>query len=133
MPDKTLSLQLLPQDLAICRLDPERPVPEDLKEAPFYSVTKTADEFSVVCPQSAVPEEAKVERGWKALKVEGPLDFATTGVLADLTKWLAEANISVFALSTYDTDYLLIRNTDVPAAVSALRAAGHNVTVSNYR
>ena len=131
MTDKPLSLQLLPQDLAVCRLDPDRPVPEDLMQAPFYSMTRTPEELSVVCPESAVPQNARAERGWKALKVEGLLDFATTGILANLTKPLADADISVFALSTYDTDYLLIRNTDAAAAVSALRANGHNVTVPN--
>ena len=133
MPDKTLNLKPLPQDLAICRLDPDRPVPENLMQAPFYSITRTAQELSVVCPESAVPQNARAERGWKALKVEGPLDFATTGVLASLTGPLAEAHVSVFALSTYETDYLLIRSTDVTAAISALRAAGHSITVSKER
>ena len=130
MPDEPLSLQLLPQDLAVCRLEPDRPVPEVLMQAPFYSITRTADELSVVCPERLVPSDAKAEKGWRALKVEGPLDFAMTGILANLTKPLAEANISVFALSTYDTDYLLIHNTDVAAAISALRADGHNVTIA---
>ena len=129
MTDKPLSLQLLPQNLAVCRLEPDRPVPEGLIQAPFYSITRTPEELSVVCPESAVPQNARVERGWKALKVEGPLGFAMTGILASLTKPLAEADISVFALSTYDTDYLLVRNTDLAAAVSALRASGHNVTI----
>ena len=133
MPDKTLNLKPLPQDLAICRLDPDRPVPENLMQAPFYSITRTAQELSVVCPESAVPQNARAERGWKALKVEGPLDFATTGVLASLTGPLAEAHVSVFALSTYETDYLLIRSTDVTAAISALRAAAHSITVSKER
>jgi hypothetical protein len=130
MTDRSLNLQLLPGSMAVCRLDPDRQVPEELMQVPFYSVTRTVDELSVVCPEQLVPADAKAERGWRILKVEGPLDFAMTGVLAGLTKPLAEANISVFALSTYDTDYLLVRDSDVAAAISVLHAEGHAVTVS---
>lgn len=130
VPDRSLNLQLLPGSMAVCRLEPDRQVPEGLMQAPFCSITRTADELSVVCAERLVPADAKAERGWRVLKVEGPLDFAMTGILADLTKPLAEANISVFALSTYDTDYLLIRDRDVTSAVAVLRAEGHSVTVS---
>jgi hypothetical protein len=127
MPDEPLSLQLLPGNLAVCRLEPDGPVPDWATQGPFYSVTRTADEFSVVCTESAVPEDVKAERGWRILQVGGSLDFALTGVLARLTAPLAEAGVSIFALSTFDTDYLLVRDRDVPAAVAALRAAGHSI------
>ena len=127
MPDESLSLHLLPGNLAVCRLAPDSPVPDWAMHGPFYSVTRTADEISVVCSEGAVPEGARAERGWRPLKVEGPLDFAMTGVLAGLTKPLAEAGISVFVVSTYDTDYLLVRNRDIASTVAALHAAGHNV------
>jgi uncharacterized protein len=115
--------------MAVCRLEPDRQIPEGLMQAPFYSITRTADELSVVCPERLVPADAKVERGWRVLKVEGPLDFATTGLLAALTKPLAQANVSVFALSTYDTDYLLIQNKHAAAAVAVLRTQGHDVVI----
>jgi hypothetical protein len=108
-------------------MEPDLPAPDGVTRAPFYSITRTADELSVICPESTVPPEAVVERGWRALKVEGPLEFSMAGVLADLTGPLAEASISVFALSTYDTDYLLIRNKDIASAVAVLRAGGHDV------
>lgn len=127
MPDKRLNLQLLPETLAVCRLEPGCEVPDWAMQGPFCSVTRTPDEVSVVCPERAVPADAKAERGWRILKVEGPLDFSMTGVLACLTRPLAEANVSVFVLSTYDTDYLLIRDRDVTSAVAVLRAAGHSV------
>lgn len=130
MPGEPLGLQLLPGNLAVCRLEPDCPVPDWAMQSPFYSVTRTADEVSVVCAESAVPEDVKAERGWRILQVGGPLDFALTGVLARLTVPLAEAGLGVFALCTYDTDYLLIRNRDVPAAVAALRAAGHSIVTA---
>ena len=127
MADEPLSLHLLPETLAVCRLEPDGPVPDWATGGSFYSVTRTTDEVSIVCPERAVPEETKAERGWRLLQVEGPLDFAMTGVLARLTRPLAEAGVSVFALSTYDTDYLLVRDRDIASAVAALRTDGHRV------
>ncbi len=131
MPSEPLGLHLLPEALAVCRLEPDSPVPDWAMRGSFYSVTRTADEVSVVCPERVVPEEVKAERGWRSLQVEGPLDFAMTGVLARLTKSLAEAGVSVFALSTYDTDYLLVRDRDIASAVAALRAVGHRVATTD--
>jgi hypothetical protein len=125
--DKPLGLQLLPENLAVCRLEPGCPVPDWVMQGTFYSITRTVDEISVVCPERAVPEDTKAERGWRMLRVEGRLDFSMTGVLACLTRPLAEANISVFVLSTYDTDYLLIRGRDITSAVTVLRTEGHSV------
>lgn len=130
MTDELLHLQLLPETLAVCRLEPDCPVPDWATQGSFYSITRTTEETSVVCPEWAVPQDARAERGWRILKVGGPLNFSLTGVLACLTKPLAEANVSVFALSTYDTDYLLIRERDVRAAVAALRGAGHRVVTT---
>jgi hypothetical protein len=127
MPGEPLSLHLLPGNLAVCRLAPDSPVPDWAMHGSFCSVTRTAEEVSVVCSEDAVPENTRAEGGWRALKVEGPLDFAITGVLAGLTKPLAEAGVSVFVISTYDTDYLLVRSRDIASAVAALRTAGHNV------
>ena len=130
MPANPLNLQLLPETLAVCRLEPDCQVPDWATQGPFCSVTKTPDEVSVVCPERAVPEDAKAECWWRILKVEGPLDFSLTGVLAGLTGPLAEANVSVFALSTYDTDYLLVRDRDIASAVAVLRAEGHSVVTT---
>ena len=117
-----LELRLLPAVFAVCRLDPVAPVPDG-----FWSVTRTDDELSVICVEDAVPEGAVVQRGWRALQVVGPLDFALTGVAAALTAPLAEAQVSVLPIATYDTDYLFVRDETLSRAVAALEDAGHRV------
>lgn len=121
-------VRFLPERLAIVRLDPAAERPAWAWAGPFASVTRTAEELSIVCAETAVPETARAERGWRALMVEGPLDFEETGVLAALTAPLAETGVPVFTLSTFDTDYLLVRERDLVAATEALRGAGHAVT-----
>jgi uncharacterized protein len=117
-----LELRLLAAVFAVCRLDPVAPVPDG-----FWSVTRTDDELSVICVDDAVPEGAVVQRGWRALQFVGPLDFALTGVAAALTAPLAEAQISVLPIATYDTDYLFVRDETLSRAVEALEDAGHRV------
>lgn len=116
-----LRLTILPDDLAICRLGPEEALPDWLFwRADLVSVTRTPEELSIVCPAGDVPERVLAERGWRAFKVAGPLDLALTGVLARLTAPLAEAGISVFALATFDTDYLLVREAELGHAARVL-------------
>jgi hypothetical protein len=123
-----LSLSLLPETLAICRLGASAPIPAwALAAAGIVSITRTGDELSVVCPEASVPEDIQVSRDWRCLRVAGPLEFALVGVLASLAAPLAAAGISIFALSTYETDYLLVREAQLPAAIEALAAAGHTV------
>jgi hypothetical protein len=90
-------------------------------------VTRSDTELSVVCREEDVPAGASAERGWRALEVAGPLDFSLTGIVASLVSPLADAAVPIFVLSTFDTDYLLVREPDLPRAVEALRAAGHTV------
>ncbi len=123
-----LSLTLLPDVYAICRLDATSAIPAwALGAAGLVSITRTGDELSVVCAEASVPNDVQSSRGWRCLRVAGPLDFALVGVLASLAVPLAAAGVSVFAVSTYDTDYLLIRELDVAAALHALHGAGHIV------
>jgi len=122
-----LTLQPLSGTFAVCRLAPDAPVPTWASAGAFYSVTRAPDELSVVCPEDLVPAGLRAERGWSCLQVEGPLDLSLTGVLASLAQPLAEAGVSVFAVSTFDTDYLLIRDGQLPAALPALTRAGHRV------
>ena len=115
--------------LAICRLAAEAPFPPwALEPGAFLSITRTPEELSLVCPQSSVPAGIRCEGGWRALQVDGPLDFALTGILASLTVPLAEAGLSLFALSTFDTDYLLVREAQLSEALGALRKAGHQIS-----
>ena len=122
---KTLKLSVLPQRLAVCRLDPDEMIPDWLRECDFWSVTRTDEELSVVLPEASVPRAWKTEEGWRCLKVHGPLDFSLTGVLASLASPLAEAGISIFAISTYDSDYILVRDEDLDGAETVLSAWGH--------
>jgi hypothetical protein len=93
----------------------------------FLSITCTADELSIVCLQDAVPPGVQCETGWRCLRVAGALDFAAVGVLASLVVPLAEAGLSVFALSTFDTDYLLVKERDFDRACASLRQYGHRL------
>jgi hypothetical protein len=122
-----LRISTLPVRLAVCRLDPAAEAPAWLR-GPFTSLTRTADELSVICDDDAVPADVKAERGWRALKVEGPIPFEMTGVAAALVSPLAEARISVFLLATFDTDYLLLKEEVFARAVEILRASGHDVS-----
>jgi hypothetical protein len=122
-----LTLRLLPGSLAVCRLSADAPAPSWAVGA-VTSVTRTPEELSVVCAEEAVPPGVKTERGFHCLSVVGPLDFSATGILASLAAPLAHAGVSVFVVSTFDTDLLLVRQALFPQAVAALRAAGHHVT-----
>jgi uncharacterized protein len=127
-----LALLVLPGELAVARLAPDAPMPPWASLAPgtpggFRAVVRTAAELSVVCPASDVPGGVRAERGWRALVVAGPLDLALTGILAGIATVLADAGVAIFAVATYDTDYVLVRAGRLADAVAALRAAGYDV------
>ncbi len=128
-----LTLTMLPETFAICRLSMDEAVPDWAMLGEFVSITHTPDELSIVCAAKNVPAEehvppdVKADRDWRALKVEGPLDLALTGVLASLANPLAEARINLFAISTFDTDYLLVKEYNLTRACEVLRQAGHRV------
>jgi hypothetical protein len=125
-----LSLVILRDLFAICRLRADENIPGWALSGSFCSLTRTLDELSIVCAQELVPEEIKAVRGWKSLKVEGKLDFNLVGILSSLTSSLAEVGISIFTISTYDTDYLFVKENDLDRGVAALRKAGHHVSQS---
>ena len=120
-----LTLDPLPARLMVCRLPPDAAIPA-WAGGSFCALTRTAEELSVVCAEADAPGALRMEPGWRALKVRGPLPFAATGILAALAAPLAAAAIPIFAISTFDTDYLLVREGALPAALSLLRAAGHH-------
>jgi hypothetical protein len=121
-----LTLSVLPEALAICRFDREAPVSAWVT-GDFVSITRTSDELSIVCDERDVPSGVKADRGWRALKIEGPLDLSLTGVLVSIAAPLAEARINIFAISTFDTDYVLVKADRVAEAIGVLRSAGHVV------
>ena len=122
-----MNLTILPDTLAICRLSPEEDVPEWAMIGEFVSITHTSDELSIVCAAEYVPPDVKADRDWRALKVEGPLDLALTGILASLARPLAEAQLNIFVVSTFDTDYLLVKGYNLTRACEVLRQAGHAI------
>lgn len=121
---KNIKLKVIGGTFSICRLPPKAPIPMWATQNSFYSISKTEDELSIVCPSDCVPKEVRKETDWELIKVEGPLDFALTGILNSLTKPLAEAKISIFAVSTFDTDYLLVKKENLETAIKALENQG---------
>ena len=122
-----LTLSLLPENYSICRLGPAVDIPPWALAGNFFSITRTEEELSLVCSQEVVPDGVQCEKGWRCVMVVGPLDFSLTGILASLTASLAEAGITVFAISTFNTDYLLVKADNLKRAVLKLKEAGHDV------
>jgi len=120
-----VNLSLLPERYSVCRLAPDAPLPPWATAGAFSSITRTPDELSIVCLAAAVPPGVAQEADWRVFRVAGPLDFALTGILASLAGPLAEAGVPIFAISTFDTDYLLIRGPDLDRAITVLTEAGH--------
>jgi uncharacterized protein len=115
-----LSLQLLKVKLTVCQLDKDASIPTWAVNDSFFSVSKTEDELSIVCSENKVPSGIKSEKDWRAFKVIGPLDFSMTGILAPIANVLADSKISIFAISTFDTDYILVKNKYLERAVKVL-------------
>jgi hypothetical protein len=129
MQARKLTLTLLDVPLAVCRLAPDDPGPEWALSGPFYSVTRTPHELSVICAQSSVPDGVQHDAGWRCLSVVGQLDFEQIGVFASLAGPLAAAGISIFPIATYDTDHVLVKEIDLLRAVNVLVEAGHQLQV----
>jgi hypothetical protein len=127
MSDHRLTFILLPDLYGVCRLGQGASFPE-WATGEFVSITRTSDELSVICLEKLIPDAVRCERGWRSLRVAGSMEFSLIGVVASFVKPLAEAGISVFVISTFDTDYLLVKENDLANVVSALHAAGHSVT-----
>ena len=121
------SLTTMPGRYAICRLPADARPAAWPGSASFVSITRTLDELSIVCDERSVPAGARVEPGWNLLRVDGPLDFSAVGIVASLASPIAAAGVSLFAISTFDTDYLLVKADTLDAAIDALRRAGHAV------
>jgi hypothetical protein len=121
-----MQLSVLPDKFAVCRMLPTEDIPSWVwGNKSLLSVTYTADELSVVCASEHVPDDVQCERDWRAMKVHGPLDFTLTGILAALAGPLARAGIAIFALSTYDTDYILVKEETLQQAMTVLQMHGH--------
>jgi hypothetical protein len=122
-----LTIEILPDNYSIYRFKSGSEIPDWIYKSEFYSITKTNEETSVVAFQTDDAAGLKCSRDWRVLKIAGPLDFSLVGIVADVTSTLKDKNIPVFIISTYDTDYILIKQNDLIAGIIALEERGHNI------
>jgi uncharacterized protein len=120
-------LKVLRESFSVHRLNFNSEIPHDVFTCEFFSITKTAEELSIIVPDNVAINDSKKEDDWKCIKVVGPLDFSMIGLLADISKLLAEAKISIFALSTYDTDYILVKKNNLKKSIITLKNNGYQV------
>ena len=125
-----LTLLVLAGRYGICRLGPAEPVPAWGLQGEFFSVTRTTDELSIVCAEAQIPATVLCESGWRLFKIDAVMDFSLVGIVAGISAAIAGANVGIFVLSTYNTDYILVRQPDFSAAAAALRTAGYKVVES---
>lgn len=124
---KACELSLLSGQFAVSRLAPDAAIPAWATQSPFFSITRTSDELSIVCAAGAVPAGIKSDAAWRALRVHGPFALSETGVLAALATPLANGKIPLFVISTFDTDYLLLHAEQLRPAMETLESAGHKI------
>ena len=122
MADHILTLKLLKETYGVCRLNPDEILPDWVRKSDFFSITATSEELSVVCVQNCIPEHIRCEKDWRILQVEGTLDFSLIGILSSISTILAHNKISIFVISTFDTDYILVKDKDIDAAILALKS-----------
>jgi len=117
--------------MAVCRFEPLAPLPDWIDQPGFYSITRTAEELSVVCCEKGAPAGAESEIGWRCFQLLGPFNFSEVGIISSLTQLLTERGVSVFVISTFDTDYLMVKEKNLNKAIDALTAQGHQVNAED--
>jgi hypothetical protein len=122
-----LTFVILRETFAICRLDKGAPIPDWTFQGSLFSVTRTKDELSIVCPLINVPKGTICNQAWSCLMVEGPLDLSSTGIISSIASTLEKEGISLFSISTYDTDYVMVKERDLEKAIFALTEGGHRI------
>ena len=122
-----LSLTLLKPTFTVYRLSPQAAIPAAALDSPFLAIARTDEELSLVLPDTIEIKSERSDTGWACFKVDGPLEFSLVGTLAGIARTLARAQVSIFALSTFDTDYILVKREQVDAACEALMSAGYQV------
>ena len=127
MRNHKLTFRMLAGPYAIVRLNADAAVPEWATKGEFTSITRTADELSIVCLAGNLPADVNTEHHWTCLKLEGPFPFSMTGVLLSFIEPLSSNQIPIFAMSTYDTDYVLIQEEYSKPAIEILTASGHTL------
>lgn len=127
------TLILLPETFAVCRLDKGSPIPTWIPTDSFFSITGTQDELSIVCAAESVPSEVQADRDWRCFKLQGPFQFSLTGILNSITVPLAQSKTGIFAISTYDTDYVLIKEHHLGHAMNVLSEAKHIILMKDVK
>ncbi len=122
-----LTLEIQPHTLTIYKFPPKTEILSEIFTAEFFSITRTTDELSVVLSDDILLFAPHIEKGWRALKVRGQLDFSLVGILAQLSTLLASGGISIFAISTFDTDYILLKSEKLTLAIDVLQQAGYRI------
>jgi len=130
---QTICLCFLKKELTIHRLSADADIPEAVLGCDFYSISRNPDELTIVASQDVTIESAKQETGWVCIKVQGPLDFGLTGILSGISGVLAGAGVSIFAISTFDTDYILVKKEQARLSGDALAAAGYQLLPEDAR
>jgi hypothetical protein len=127
----SLDFKLLKDTFSICRLDKDSTIPEWLENSDFFSLTRTPDELSIVCNQVLVRSDDNIiiNKDWRIIKIKGPLDFSLTGIIAHISDILKKNNIPIFVISTYDTDYILVKKQNINKAVTALKSNRHKIVI----
>ncbi|MGG7058353.1 ACT domain-containing protein [Clostridium tertium] len=125
--EKKLNLKLLKDRYSVCRLNRNEEIPKWIFQEEFFSITRTDEELSIVCLQDKIKENIKCEKDWRILKIEGPLDFSLIGILSRISTLMANNDISIFAISTYDTDYILIKEESIKRAIEVLENNNYNI------
>lgn len=115
-----LKLKVIDSRISVCRLETDKTIPSWVYKSSFFSITKTDDELSIVCSEESAPDGIIKESGWRMIKVMGPLDFGMVGILVSISNILAKRQISIFAISTYDTDYILLKDENLQKGIEAL-------------
>lgn len=127
MNEPILTMKLVEGTYGVSRLEQGSAIPAWASQGGFFSIVKTEDELSIVCDVAVIPAGVTCEQPWKILKVQGPLDFALVGILSKISQVLADIAVSIFAISTYDTDYILMKEQDLQKAVTALESANYEI------
>lgn len=121
---KNLNFKVLKGLYSVCRLDNGVEIPEWVNKSEFYSITKTDNELSIVCCQEGLPEFVKSEKDWKIISIDGQLDFSLIGIISKISSLLAQNGISIFVISTFDTDYFMVKEENFDKTVELLKIIG---------
>lgn len=131
MDSRKLSLKLLPDRMTVCRFDPAAAVPDWIDPSGFYAVIRTDEELTIICAEAIVARGTTREAGWRCFKVRGPLDFSEIGIIFSLTQPLTQNRVPVFVISTFDTDYFMVKERDLAKTIEVLTSAGHRMVTDD--